>query len=132
MESVGFRHLLAVEIDRRACATLRVNGAEDYAESEPLPSSGGDGWPLAEGDIRAIDLGRWRAMSAVELGRCPQGLRRPPESVAGAVPVRAGDEAPCHRGRECEGPAAAVVPRLLRVHPAGAGRAFRGTDRWRG
>jgi DNA (cytosine-5)-methyltransferase 1 len=43
MESVGFRHLLAVEIDRRACATLRVNGAEDYAESEPLPSSGGDG-----------------------------------------------------------------------------------------
>jgi predicted RNA methylase len=29
MECVGFRHLLAVEIDRHACATLRVNRTED-------------------------------------------------------------------------------------------------------
>jgi DNA (cytosine-5)-methyltransferase 1 len=59
MERAGFRHLLAVEIDRRACATLRVNGAEDYAETESLPGAGQGRWPLAEGDIRTVDFSRW-------------------------------------------------------------------------
>ena len=30
MHEAGFRHLLAVEMDKRACATLRANGAEPF------------------------------------------------------------------------------------------------------
>jgi DNA (cytosine-5)-methyltransferase 1 len=66
MHGAGFRHLLAVEIDRRACATLRLNGAEDCQE----PAAGG-GWPLVAGDIREVDFTRWAGEVDVVTGGVP-------------------------------------------------------------
>jgi DNA (cytosine-5)-methyltransferase 1 len=68
MHQAGFRHVLAVELDRRACATLRLNGAEDH--SEP-PRPGGSGWPLVEGDIRAVPFTRWSGEVDVVAGGVP-------------------------------------------------------------
>jgi DNA (cytosine-5)-methyltransferase 1 len=83
MHHAGFRHLLAVEIDRRACATLRLNGAEDRGQgTEPIA----DGrWPLAEGDIRAIDFTPW--MGEVDV-------------VAGGVPCQPWSLGGAHKGFE--------------------------------
>lgn len=66
MHEEGFRHLLAVELDRRACATLRLNGAEDHHER-----SGSGGWPLVEGDIRLVDFTRWSGEVDVVAGGVP-------------------------------------------------------------
>jgi DNA (cytosine-5)-methyltransferase 1 len=68
MHQVGFRHLLAVEIDRRACATLRLNGAKD----DPGPTTrAGGGWPLVEGDIRGVDFARFVGEVDVVAGGVP-------------------------------------------------------------
>jgi DNA (cytosine-5)-methyltransferase 1 len=56
MHAAGFRHLLAVEIERRACMTLRLNRAEDYAFGEARPTRLRDKWPLIEGDIHGVDF----------------------------------------------------------------------------
>ena len=69
MHQAGFRHLLAVELDRRACATLRVNGARDHDEHEARRC--GAGWPLAEGDVRAVDFTRWAGEVDVVAGGVP-------------------------------------------------------------
>lgn len=45
-------HLLAVEIDRRACDTLRLNVAHD-AGARRVPEKP---WPLVEGDVRSVDF----------------------------------------------------------------------------
>lgn len=68
MQQAGFRHLLAVELDRRACATLRLNGAEDHQRSSTRT---GDGWPLVEGDIRGFDFTRWAGEVDVIAGGVP-------------------------------------------------------------
>jgi DNA (cytosine-5)-methyltransferase 1 len=68
MQQAGFRHLLAVEIDRRACATLRLNGAEDYQEPSARPPNV---WPLVEGDIREVDFTRWAGEVDVVAGGVP-------------------------------------------------------------
>jgi DNA (cytosine-5)-methyltransferase 1 len=73
MRDAGFRHLLAVERDRRACATLRRNLAIDYdpeAAVEP-PAGPDEAWPLIEGDIREVDFSPWRSRSGVVAGGVP-------------------------------------------------------------
>jgi len=68
MHRAGFGHLLAVEIDRRACATLRMNGARNHDEHEARQ---GEGWPLVEGDIRAVDFTPWAGEADVVAGGVP-------------------------------------------------------------
>ena len=68
LEQAGFEHLLAVELDRRACATLRSGG-----------------WPLAEGDIRAVDFSSLAGIVDV---------------VAGGVPCQPWSLGGAHRGYE--------------------------------
>jgi DNA (cytosine-5)-methyltransferase 1 len=75
MDQAGFRHLLAVEIDRRACSTLRLNGADDLHQ----PGSR-DGWPLVEGDIREVDFTQW----ADEVDVVAGGVPCQPWSLGGA------------------------------------------------
>jgi DNA (cytosine-5)-methyltransferase 1 len=70
MHRVGFRHLLAVEIDRHACETLRLNGAIDYQESHQLDVCRW-AWPLVEGDIRSVDFTRWSGEVDVVAGGVP-------------------------------------------------------------
>jgi DNA (cytosine-5)-methyltransferase 1 len=70
MHHAGFRHLLAVELDPRACATLRLNGSEDLRAPGPLPASTG-GWPLIEGDVGLVDFRRWDGEVDVVAGGVP-------------------------------------------------------------
>jgi DNA (cytosine-5)-methyltransferase 1 len=58
MQQAGFRHMLAVEWDKRACATLRVNKASDCAPGGELPPDLAGRWPMFEGDIHSVDFTR--------------------------------------------------------------------------
>ena len=71
MHDAGFRHLLAVELDRRACATLRANRATDYVPGCIDLAAYGDRWPLVEGDIRHVDFTPWLGMVDVVAGGVP-------------------------------------------------------------
>jgi DNA (cytosine-5)-methyltransferase 1 len=100
MDDEGFRHLLAVEYDRRACGTLLTNRATPYdpsdvgaaeSDSAALDSAGfhrsatgpnglldatrrpagADRWPLIEGDVRAVDFRRWEGRVDVVAGGVP-------------------------------------------------------------
>ncbi|MGH3735912.1 MAG: DNA cytosine methyltransferase [Micromonosporaceae bacterium] len=59
MHSAGFRHLLAVELERRACATLRANRARDYSPDHRRPTSLRAEWPLIRGDVHDVDFTPW-------------------------------------------------------------------------
>lgn len=67
----GFRHLVAVELDKRACATLRKNVADPFdptvAQAEHIDSR----WPLIEGDVRQVDFTRWLGQVDVVAGGVP-------------------------------------------------------------
>lgn len=67
MHEAGFRHLVAVELQKRACATLRANVAADLGT--PFPPH--DRWPLVEGDVRAVDFTRWQGEVDVVAGGVP-------------------------------------------------------------
>lgn len=59
MHQAGFRHLLAVEYDKRACQTLRAGIAVAYDRDDPdatFPTKLGDPWPLAEGDVHDVNF----------------------------------------------------------------------------
>jgi DNA (cytosine-5)-methyltransferase 1 len=71
MHDAGFRHLLAVEIERRACETLRANTARVYVPTEPDPARLVDRWPLIEGDVRGVDFTGWRGRVDVVAGGVP-------------------------------------------------------------
>lgn len=71
MHDAKFRHLLAVEYDRRACATLRLNRAVDYAADSPWPQSTQDKWPLIEGDIHGVDFTPWKDEVTAVVGGVP-------------------------------------------------------------
>jgi DNA (cytosine-5)-methyltransferase 1 len=71
MHQAGFRHLLAVELDRRACQTLRAGKAIPYDSEAEIPSSIGDPWPLIEDDIHKHDFGRWEGLVDVVAGGVP-------------------------------------------------------------
>ena len=71
MHDAGFRHLVAVELEKRACATLRANRANDYTASGALPSKLSDRWPLVEGDVHNVDFNRWHGQVDVIAGGVP-------------------------------------------------------------
>lgn len=71
MHDAGFRHLLAVEFERRACATLRANRAVDYVAGRPAPAKPRDKWPLIEGDVRGVDFTPWEGKVDVVAGGVP-------------------------------------------------------------
>lgn len=54
MHNAGFRHLLAVEMDKRACQTLLKNRADPYDPNAAGPVSVESRWPLIEGDIHKV------------------------------------------------------------------------------
>jgi DNA (cytosine-5)-methyltransferase 1 len=83
MHGAGFRHLLAVELERRACATLRLNQAEDYSTGKPQPTRLRDKWPLIERDVHAVDFTPW--IDAVDV-------------VAGGVPCQPWSLGGAHKG----------------------------------
>jgi DNA (cytosine-5)-methyltransferase 1 len=71
MHQAGFRHLLAVEFDRRACQTLRAREAIPYDSGAAIPASLDDPWPLFEGDVHDQDFGRWKGLVDVVAGGVP-------------------------------------------------------------
>lgn len=71
MDKAGFRHQLAVEIDRRACATLRANVADDVDVGTLPLQDGSDLWPLIAGDIRKVDFTPWEGKADVVAGGVP-------------------------------------------------------------
>lgn len=71
MHSAGFRHLLAVEWEKRACATLLHNTAENFSADAPDPMSITDRWPLIHGDVRTVDFSRWCGAADVVAGGVP-------------------------------------------------------------
>jgi DNA (cytosine-5)-methyltransferase 1 len=90
MHEAGFRHLLAVELDRRACETLRANGADDYRDGDAAPTSREDGWPLIEGDVHKVEFDRWRESSRADAV----------DVVAGGVPCQPWSLGGAHKGFE--------------------------------
>lgn len=71
MHAAGFRHLLAVEWDKRACATLLRNTATVFTPGDPDPASIADRWPLIQGDVRDFGFSRWRGAVDVVAGGVP-------------------------------------------------------------
>jgi DNA (cytosine-5)-methyltransferase 1 len=71
MHQAGFRHLLAVESDRRACQTLLAGEAVAYDPEAEIPASLNDRWPLFEGDIHRQDFDRWKGLVNVVAGGVP-------------------------------------------------------------
>jgi DNA (cytosine-5)-methyltransferase 1 len=71
MHEAGFRHLAAVEIENRACSTLRANRAVPFGEDAPKPAVLGDSWPLIEGDVFDVDFARWAGEVDVVAGGVP-------------------------------------------------------------
>jgi DNA (cytosine-5)-methyltransferase 1 len=66
LEWAGFEHVLAVELDAAACATLRANRP---------------GWKVAEGDV--ADLALWRPRDYQGVALLAGGVPCPPFTVAG-------------------------------------------------
>jgi DNA (cytosine-5)-methyltransferase 1 len=71
MHGAGFRHLLAVEWDKRACATLLHNTADAFSPNDPDPASVKEPWPLINGDVHAVDFSRWKGHIDVVAGGVP-------------------------------------------------------------
>jgi DNA (cytosine-5)-methyltransferase 1 len=71
MHQAGFRHLLAVEFDTRACQTLRAGEAIRYDPQAPSPEYLDDPWPLIEGDVRKVDFTKWDGQIDVVAGGVP-------------------------------------------------------------
>ena len=71
MHGAGFRHLLAVEWDKRACATLLHNTADAFSPNNPDPASVKEPWPLINGDVHAVDFSRWKGDVDVVAGGVP-------------------------------------------------------------
>ena len=80
MSAAGFRHLLVVERDARACSTLLANAARPFAAADLNPSSVPGSWPLAQEDVRDVNFSRWHGVVDVVAG----GVPCQPWSVAGA------------------------------------------------
>jgi DNA (cytosine-5)-methyltransferase 1 len=85
LHAAGFRHLLAVELQRRACDTLRANRARDYMPNSRRPTSIRSPWPLIEGDIHSVDFTPWHGDVDV---------------IAGGVPCQPWSMGGAHKGYE--------------------------------
>jgi DNA (cytosine-5)-methyltransferase 1 len=71
MHNAGFRHLLAVELDKRACQTLRANIAEPFDPGALDAASLDSAWPLIEGDVHKVSFDRWKGKVDVVAGGVP-------------------------------------------------------------
>jgi site-specific DNA-cytosine methylase len=71
MRDAGFRHLLTVERDKRACSTLLRNAAYLSSADQSDQAFPSDRWPLVHGDVRGIDFSRWRGAVDVVAGGVP-------------------------------------------------------------
>lgn len=71
MHNTGFRHLLAVEWEKRACATLRANRAVPYNSDAEQATKLDSEWPLIEGDVHEVDFTPWRGLVDVVAGGVP-------------------------------------------------------------
>jgi site-specific DNA-cytosine methylase len=71
MHNTGFRHLVAVELDKRACATLQANVAEPLDASREQATDISSPWPLIEGDVREVDFTQWHGEVDVVAGGVP-------------------------------------------------------------
>lgn len=71
IHDAGFRHLLAVEWDKRACSTLLQNVADPFSPDDPDPTSIYERWPLIHGDVRNVDFSRWQGEVDVVAGGVP-------------------------------------------------------------
>jgi DNA (cytosine-5)-methyltransferase 1 len=71
MHEAGFRHLVAVELDKRACATLRANVAEAFDSGAEQADQLESPWPLIEGDIHKHSFTRWLGKADVVAGGVP-------------------------------------------------------------
>ncbi|MEV6712007.1 DNA cytosine methyltransferase [Lentzea sp. NPDC051208] len=71
MHLSGFKHLLAVEYDKRACDTLLKNRAVEYKEDAPEPSELDSEWPLIQGDVHKVDFTPWHGKVDVVAGGVP-------------------------------------------------------------
>lgn len=85
MHQAGFRHLLAVEFERRACATLLANKAVPCDTGADIPAGPADPWPLDGRDIHYVDFEPWNGLVDV---------------VAGGVPCQPWSLGGVHRGYE--------------------------------
>jgi DNA (cytosine-5)-methyltransferase 1 len=83
MHNARFRHLLAVELDKRACATLRRNKAIAFDPDGAPPTHLDDKWPLIERDVHKVDFTPW-------LGEV--------DVIAGGVPCQPWSLGGAHRG----------------------------------
>ncbi|MBE1577661.1 DNA cytosine methyltransferase [Amycolatopsis roodepoortensis] len=87
MENVGFRHLLAVELDKRACETLKRNHAEEFGASAEQGTTLGSPWPLKAMSVRDVEFDPW-------LGKV--------DVVAGGVPCQPWSLGGAHKGYDDE------------------------------
>jgi len=85
MHQAGFRHLLAVEFEKRACATLVANKAIPFDPEADSPARLTDRWPLDGRDVHDVEFARWAARVDV---------------VAGGVPCQPWSLGGVHRGYE--------------------------------
>jgi DNA (cytosine-5)-methyltransferase 1 len=79
VSAAGFRHVLAVERDDRACSTLLANAARPFDTDDPRSFLTDPKWPLAQADVRDVDFSHWRGAVGVVAG----GVPCQPWSVAG-------------------------------------------------
>lgn len=70
MHQAGFGHLLAVELDKRACETLRAQIATAY-DPTAAPAADSSAWPLVEGDVHLVDFQPWTGKVDVVAGGVP-------------------------------------------------------------
>ncbi|MFC8618970.1 DNA cytosine methyltransferase [Micromonospora purpureochromogenes] len=80
MDVEGFRHLVAVENNPRACETLRDNIADVYSVTTAKRIIERNRWPLIESDVREVDFTRWRG----EVDLVAGGVPCQPWSIAGS------------------------------------------------
>ncbi len=71
MHQAGFRHLLVNEIEHRCCETLRWNAAVDLGPTCDSLWEPEAGWPLIEGDVRAVDFRPYEGKVDVVAGGVP-------------------------------------------------------------
>ncbi|APU16975.1 MULTISPECIES: DNA cytosine methyltransferase [Actinoalloteichus] len=106
MHNAGFRHLLCNESAKRACETLRENGAIDWSTGLNQDRSINDSWPLIEGDIRElVDGGRFEKSVF-------KNLEGKVDVVAGGPPCQPFSLGGVHKGDE---DARNMFPELFRV-----------------
>ncbi len=85
MHEAGFRHLLAVELEKRACSTLRANKAITFNPEAAPPATLADRWPLDDRDIHLVNFAPWAGSV---------------DAVAGGVPCQPWSLGGAHKGYE--------------------------------